>query len=268
MSLTVGLLKLAGNKKQLPIVLLPAFPFDLNFWKPVAEQLSPTCFIANPPGFLAPDFPTGESKYHTVALKNNAPSLADYASAVLDLLQLQGVERFVVAGCSMGGYTSLAMLNQAPEQIAGLGLFDTNAQADSADGRAGRLHMAASCRAGKIPPGFLSANQSLLSHTNQNRSELLEFINNQVQMAPLEALAWAQQAMATRPENLTTLAKNSHLPTVVARGTDDEKSTVEQCQEMATVLGVKVLNIPGAGHLLPIEQPEKIVTLLEDLVRT
>src|SRR5699024_5550262 len=68
-----------------------------------------------------------------------APSLEAYADALQATLAGAGVDRAVVAGVSMGGYTALALAERHPGLLAGLGLFDTKATADGPDTREGRL---------------------------------------------------------------------------------------------------------------------------------
>lgn len=268
MNLNVGLLKIPGDKEKLPVVLIPAFPFNVDFWIPVAKLIPNISYIVNPPGFNPADSTLEKYLYQTAMLKDGTSSLENYASTILNLLELQGVRSFILAGCSMGGYTALAMLSQAPEYIAGLCLLDTNARIDGPKEKAARLKIADSCRKGKIPTGFLMSNKTLLSPINQNNHRLAGFIEKQVNSATPSALAWAQTAMAGRPHRLKTLIESSGIPAVVARGSDDKKSTVAQCQEMAQALGIQPLNIAAAGHLLPIEQPEKIAHLLEHLSRS
>jgi len=58
--------------------------------------------------------------------------------------------RFALAGLSMGGHISFAMLRLAPERIAKLALLDTSARPDSADQSAGREKLIALTQAGKF----------------------------------------------------------------------------------------------------------------------
>lgn len=269
MAINVGLLKISKTKTTPPLLLLPAFPFNLDFWLPVVERLNTTTYIANPPGFSDSSEQISRGEYKSIALKDAAPRLEDYAIAVLTLLQEYQEECFIVSGCSMGGYTALAMLAENPAAIAGLCLLDTNAQADSPEVKATRLKMAESCRRnGKVPEGFLNSNKMLLSPANQNRSEMVKFIEEQVKLADTEALAWAQEAMAHRSARIETLRAVKAIPAVVARGAEDDKSSPTQCQEMAAALGIDPLNIAGAGHLLPLEKPHKIAALLTKLAQS
>ena len=52
------------------------------------------------------------------------------------------IDRVVIGGTSMGGYTAMALCRRHPERVAGLALIDTKASADAAEAAAGRRAMA------------------------------------------------------------------------------------------------------------------------------
>lgn len=58
--------------------------------------------------------------------------------------------RFVLAGLSSGGYIVLAMLRQAPERIAKLGLLNTSGRADTSEQTSGRDTLIAKAETGKM----------------------------------------------------------------------------------------------------------------------
>src|SRR3712207_5560665 len=100
---------------DLPLVLLPAFPFDARLWDRVhiglaehAELITP-----DPRGFGGP--PLGDAE----------PDLAVIAADVLALLDRCGLDRVLLGGCSMGGYVAMAVRRAAPERVGGLLLIDT-----------------------------------------------------------------------------------------------------------------------------------------------
>ena len=57
-----------------------------------------------------------------------------------------GIETAVIGGLSMGGYVTFAIFRQAPARFEGVILADTKAQADTAEGQAGRRAMSAKLR--------------------------------------------------------------------------------------------------------------------------
>src|SRR3954449_4839220 len=98
----------------LPLVLLPAFPFDGRMWDRVRVGLADRVEVITPDprGFGRP-------------VGGAEPDLAVLAPAVLGMLDERGLERVILGGCSMGGYVTMALLRAAPERVAGLVLVDT-----------------------------------------------------------------------------------------------------------------------------------------------
>ena len=115
------------------VLLLHAFPLGLFMWEPQVAALAATHRVAR---FDARGFgssPAGEGPLTMEAI-------ADDGAALLDHL---GIEKAVVAGCSMGGYAALAFVRRHPHRLAGLVLLDTRAGADTEEAKANRAALAA-----------------------------------------------------------------------------------------------------------------------------
>src|SRR5688572_3955633 len=80
------------------------------------------------------------------------PSMDDYARLMLDVLDLRGIDRAVIAGFSMGGYIAFALARIAPERMRGLILIDTRETADTEEARKGRYDTIAKVREQGIQP--------------------------------------------------------------------------------------------------------------------
>lgn len=225
-----------------PLVLLAPFPFDGRVWAEVAGLLGADAWTVDPPGFGGdPDAD---------------PSLDAYAQAVLDALDARGVGRFVVAGNSMGGYAAMALADLAPDRIAGLGLFGTKSTADTDEGRAGRLAMSSAVESGTPVPEALGAMRGKLlgASTVSTRPEVDAQVDAWIAQATPVGIAWAQRAMAARPDRTEVLAGLA-VPAVVVRGSEDALMDAASQQVMADALGVEVDELAGCGHLIPLEAP-------------
>src|SRR6185369_16649103 len=64
-------------------------------------------------------------------------TIRDYANQVMGVME--GIDRAVIAGLSMGGYIAMQILRDAPERVAALILLDTREVADTLEGRAARM---------------------------------------------------------------------------------------------------------------------------------
>lgn len=89
-----------------------------------------------------------------------------------------------------------------------------------------------------------------------------------VQSAPPGAVAWAQRAMAARPDSFDTLSALK-VPLLVVVGEEDELSPPAEAEAMARAVPDGRLEIiPKAGHLSAVEQPEAFNTAITEFLRT
>ncbi len=85
--------------------------------------------------------------------------------------------------------------------------------------------------------------------------------------APPAAAAWAQLAMAARPDSLPTLAA-INVPALVVVGAEDALSPPSDADAMAEVLpDAELVVIANAGHLTPLEAPAEVASALQRLMR-
>lgn len=243
-----------GEGPALPLVLLPPFPLDARAWGRVVDRVDGRVFAVDPPGFGGASA-TGE------------PSLDAYAAALLEVLDAAGVDRFVVAGNSMGGYGAMALAESHPERLAGIALLGTKASADTEEARTNRLTAAAKADDG-VPMAELTApmQQALVSESTwASDAGAVEALRGWLAEAPPNGFAWAQRAMAARPDRLSALAALS-IPAVVLHGSEDAFMGPETQEPMARALGIDVTTIQGAGHLLPLEAADAVAAALRRLV--
>ncbi len=239
------------------LVLLHAFPLDASMYSEVAAGFDGELLTPNLPGF-------GET---LVALEE--PSLDVYADHVAAELDTAGIERVVIGGTSMGGYTAMAFCRRYPRRVAGLALIDTKASADAESASAGRRAMAQAMReAGTTMPLIENVYPKLLGVTTfTQRSGLANSVRASVSSAPPAAAAWAQLAMAARPDSLPTLAA-MNVPALVVVGEEDVLSPPSDAEAMMDVLpDGELVVIVDAGHLTPLEAPDQVASALQDLMR-
>jgi len=226
----------------LPVVLLHAFPLDSRMWDDVHID-----------GLVTPD----QRGFGSAPLGSDPP---DLAAAAADVIALLDGRRVVLGGCSMGGYVAMAVLRAAPSLVAGLVLVDTRAAADSSEARSNRLLAAdrvASEGVDWIPDAMLS---SLLGPgagpavVERTRALILD--------QDPAAVAWAQRAMAARPDS-GALLRSLDVPTLIVRGADDSLIPRAEADALAELMpGAEVVELAGAGHLPPLETPVEFTSTL------
>lgn len=232
------------------VVLLHAFPLSRDLWCDVVAPIAESGWRV-----ITPDLPgLGGSRIP-------ADSIADMASAVAGLLDELGVHSAVIGGCSMGGYVALSFAEQFPDRVAGLILSDTKAGADTDEARANRHRIAEQVEAARSTVALARTMPETLlgSTTRANRPDLVEWVQEQILTSSMVGVAAAQRAMADRREQFDTLS-TLHVPVLSIRGAEDAVSTAADHAAMVAASQDAIdVEVPAAGHLLPIEQPGAFV---------
>lgn len=233
------------------VILLHGFPLAGSIWKAQQEHLSTKYRV------ILPDLPG-----HGATAPVPGISIAQMADLVFDLMDHLQIHKAAVAGHSMGGYVALAMVKQAPERIAGLGLVATQAGADSPEAREGRFALAEKVGregqdvvANAMPPKLFATDDP--SNPAQQATASL------IRQTPREGIQAALHAMAGR-EDLQPLLPTISAPTLVLAGKEDRLIPVQRSEGMAAQIPNAVLvRLPGAGHMPMLERPEEVSAALE-----
>lgn len=248
-----------------PLVLLHAFPLSSAMWLDQREGLSARARVITPDQRGFGGSPLGPSS------ATDAPSLDACADDLADLLDALGLGQVVLGGLSMGGYVAMAFLRRHPERVEALLLADTKASADAEPARANRLRIAdaldtdpaSSVLVDDVLPALLG------EATTSGRPLVTGRVRGLLQAAPAPAAAWAQRAMAARPDSLDVL-RGTDVPALVVVGEQDALSPVADAQAMAEALPQgRLVVLPEAGHLSSLETPDlfnaAVLELLDSL---
>jgi pimeloyl-ACP methyl ester carboxylesterase len=233
----------------LPVVLLHAFPLSSAMWLEQRNALAgDDCRIITPDlrGF-------GGSQ-----LGWDEPSLDHMADDVAALLDTLALDRVVLGGLSMGGYVTMAFLRRHAERVLGVLLADTKASADADAARANRQRIAdALDESGTTQVLLDDVLPTLTGDTTVTQRPMVQGrVRALVEAAPPAAAAWAQRAMAARPDSQDTLRAVT-VPALVIVGDEDALSTREDAQTMVDALPkASLVVVPGSGHLTAVEAPE------------
>jgi len=241
------------------LLLLHAFPLAGFMWSELARTLEDiaTCVCPDLRGFGAT--PPGQGPL-------TMDEIADDAAALLDLL---GIEKAIVSGCSMGGYAALAFARRYPARLLGLCLQDTRAGADTAEGRVGRGTLAAKALtegAAVVADAFLP--RLLGASTAATRPELRAALRERIVATSAEGLANGLLGLGLRQDSTPTL-DTLRVPTLVLCGEEDVVTPPAESEALHRgIAGSRLVLIPRAGHLAALEQPEAVGKELRELVRS
>jgi 3-oxoadipate enol-lactonase len=225
------------------LLLLHAFPLHAGMWEltPLAKAgwrvLAPDArgFDRSGPG---PDI-------------LEMDSIAGDAAALLDSL---GVKKAVVGGLSMGGYAAFALWRARKDLFRGLVLADTKPGADDAEGAAKREVIAKNA----LEKGMdWIADQ--LAPKLQRTSPLPAAdaaIRTMIKESTSRAFAAGSRGLARRADSKPTLA-TIDVPTLIVVGAEDSITPPAEAKAMhEAIRGSTLIEIPAAGHLANIEQPD------------
>lgn len=235
-----------------PVVLLHGYPLDGAMWSGVARALAPRFRV------LKPDLPgRGETP---AASEGRLEDYTDFLAAILDALPAPAG----LAGFSMGGYVSLALVRRRPASLAALALVDTRAAADDPAGKAKRDESIATVRASGVGAIADAMVPRLLGPHSLSNADLVERVRRIMLRQKPETVEGDLAAMRDRPDAREGLAAID-VPTLVVVGAQDTLTPPADSEAMAAAVpGARLVTIAGAGHLAPMERPGAVASALGD----
>jgi 3-oxoadipate enol-lactonase len=230
------------------LVLLHGFPHDRALWR---EQSAARDVALAQVRLIIPDLPG-----FGASAPLQTPGMDAYADKVAALLDELGVQRAVIAGLSMGGYVAFAFWRRHRARARSLILIDTKASADTDAAKAKRRELIATVTAHGVEPivdGLLSG--QLGKTTRAMAPALVAFVTDMLRRAPAAGVIDAANAMLMRDDSTPTL-ETIDVPVLVIVGDEDVLTPTSDAIAMSSVIqGARLVTIPNAGHLAPLEQP-------------
>jgi 3-oxoadipate enol-lactonase len=225
------------------VLLVHAFPLNHTMWAPQIAALKDRFRV------IAPDI-RGFGNSPT-----DSPWTLEDASDDLDaLLTRLNITTCAVVGLSMGGYIALPFYAKYANRIHKFVLADTRARADNLAEKSGRTDMIAALEqagAAILPDRMLSR---LLKPNSP--AEIVDRVRQIMQMTTAAGAIFALMAMRDRPDASTILHRIT-CPALVIAGEHDAITRVDECRTIAeTINGGRFVEIPHAGHLSNIENPQ------------
>ncbi|MGW8555962.1 alpha/beta fold hydrolase [Streptomyces tubercidicus] len=244
------------------VVLLHALSLDSSMWRPQCQALEQRGLRV-----LAFD----QRGFGGAPLGAGPPSLGAVAEDLAAALDAGGHGRVVLVGSSMGGYVAMQFLRRHAYRVDGLMLTATKASADTAEAAARREGFARTMLDDRLRHELIATTTPLLlgATTRAERPEVLARLLDDVTAASPEAVAWAQRAVAARPDSFDVLRATT-VPALVIAGAEDELIPPDEAQRMAAALPRgRLVTVPRVGHLPPLEAPDvftgALTRLLDDI---
>ncbi|MFG3154909.1 4-carboxymuconolactone decarboxylase [Streptomyces sp. NPDC048219] len=196
---------------------------------------------------------------HGGAPAHAAGSVADLAARLLATLDGLGVQRFGYAGCALGGAVGIELALRHPERLASLALIAASPRFGTADEfrqrgvivRTNGLDpIARSAPERWFTGGFAAAQPAITEWAVQ----MVRTTDPGCYISACEALA----AFDVRGE-----LGHVGVPTLVLVGSDDQVTGPAEARTLvAGIPDARLAVVPGASHLVPVEQPAAVTDLL------
>lgn len=231
----------------LPVLLIHGFPLNRKMWQPQAERLARSGYRVICPDLMG----FGESR-----LCGQPVTMSLYADALITLLDSLDIGKAVIGGMSMGGYVLFNLAERYPERLLGVMFLVTRAAADDAAAREKRTMLAAEVENGNlraVPDAFVRV--LFAPQTPQEKPQLVSEVRRWMESTSAQGAVAGLLAMRDRADYVEKL-DNFNLPALVIGAELDLAVPPEHAQVLAGGLpDAKLKIIPGAGHMVNLEQP-------------
>ncbi|MEO1902821.1 MAG: alpha/beta fold hydrolase [Alcanivorax sp.] len=202
-----------------------------------------------------------------IADYGDARHMTDMARAVLD----QAPERFLLAGHSMGARVAMEVQRLAPHRVVGL-CFAGTEYGPCPAGEAGRREtetrngLLALAREQGMPAMARRWLPALIPEARLADESLVEEILAMIAEHSPDQLEGHIAAGAARPDSRAVLRSIS-TPTLLLAGAEDRLRPPAAHRDMAALIpAARLVEIPGAGHMLTMENPEAVNAALDQWV--
>ena len=241
------------------ILLLHGQPGDAADWAGVMRLLTPRFRVITPdrPGYGR----TG----------GRAGGIRENADAVARLLDELGAERVVAAGHSFGAGVALALAQLHPDRVSRLVLVCPVTPEDRL-GLADRLLASRRVGAAAARAGFAAAGWGLARTEVQRRiARVLPGLDSErlpdIARLWLHGTVWKsfyreQRALFDElPAFRAGLARLA-VPTTVVIATHDRITDPDAGRAFAAAVGAQLVEVPRAGHMLPMQAPDEVAAAI------
>lgn len=241
----------------LPVVFIHAFPLNQTMWDDQVAEARHQCraITLDLRGFGKSDAPPGPY------------AMDQMATDVRGLLSFLNVNRAVVAGLSMGGYTALAFYRKYPDAVRAMVLADTRASADSHEARSRRIASAEKAEREGSAAIAKEVGPALLGETTrQTDPAILERVCEMIRNNSPQGIAGAQRGMASRRDS-TYILPGIDVPVLIVVGAEDELTPPAEAESLLSgIPGSRLTVIEKAGHLSNFERPAEFNAALIEFI--
>lgn len=249
------------------ILLLHGVPLASRTWKEVTPLLAERGYRVTAADLLG----MGESD-KPLAFSYSLASLTDLAADLMDHLTAGGGDRWVVVGHDLGGLLALRLAARKPELVVGAVALDATVSLRYPFPWLNLFASRPSFLAGVFrlgqPAGMRGTLRALWRRSGQPPEELVESgAQGFSRPEAVWTLARIVEGIGGTPEEEVEAVREElaglRRPVLLVRGRDDPSLPLEALTDLASLIpDARWEEIPEAGHLSPLEQPERVAGLI------
>ena len=220
-------------------VLIPGFMTDRALWRDMEESIRSL----------------GEIIYGDLSYGQSLQEMALSNIAVLP-------DRFILVGFSLGGYVGRWIASLVPERIDAMILIASSNKPDDVNLMTAK-HLTAKM-VNTVSFGGLSTAtiRSSLHDSNKKNTTLIEFIRSMSLRLGPDVFVRQLQLQRNSPVSLTGTV---NFPVLIVASASDELRTLSEAEALHSDYPASVLHvIENAGHMLPLEQPDKLMQVIKE----
>jgi len=243
------------RKGDCAVVLLHGYLESLEVWDEFTPLLSRRLRV------VTLDLPG-----HGVSeVKGPVHTMEFMADTVAEAVAELGIEKFLVAGHSMGGYVALELLRKYPGRLTGVVLLNSTPNADGEAKKEARLREIELIDQGKKELiARVNAEKRFAADNLTRFADQIEELTEQVVLTEDEGVKAALRGMMERRDN-NGMMRASAVPQLVIFGRKDEHITVETAMKVIEAQPqAQVVWLDLSGHMGFIEESEKCAAAILD----
>ncbi|AXK31325.1 4-carboxymuconolactone decarboxylase [Streptomyces armeniacus] len=196
---------------------------------------------------------------HGGAPAHAASAAADYAQRLLATVDALGVDRFGYAGCSLGGAIGAQLALDHPQRVSSLALVSCSARHGTPD--AWRQRGVVVRTNGLEPIAASTPERWFTSAFAAAQPAIVEWAVQMVRTTDPGCYIAACETLAAF--DIRTELSRIGVPALVVAGAEDEATPPADARALvAGIPDARLAIVPGASHLVPVEQPGAVTELL------
>jgi 3-oxoadipate enol-lactonase len=236
------------------LVLSNSLATNLHMWDPQAAALSKSLRVLryDQRGHGSTDAPAGPYTFETL--------IAD-AVALMDAL---GIERAHFGGLSMGAATALGFAEMHPDRLDRVIVCDSPCQSTPQSSQQWRERIAIAEKEGMEPLVEATVGRWFPPDVMKANPPYLDQVRAMVRTTPVNGFIGCAAALADH--NYAAAVATVTRPVLFMVGEKDGTTPAAMRKLHEALAGSRFVELPGAGHISNLDQPEKFTAAVRDFV--